>query len=80
MALELILQLESSASSPIELNTGVSSNGQCLLVCGEGMVCDRVVKEVVDIWSCHFDELFLIGGALYYQAVGWRINVLGVGE
>lgn len=75
VTLKLILKLESSASSSIEFNAGVSSNRQCLLICGEGMVCDRVVKEVVDFWSSHSDELFLIGGALYYQAVCWRINV-----
>jgi len=33
------------------------------------MICNGVVKEVVDFWSSHVEEVFLIGGALYYQAV-----------
>ena len=67
MALELVLELESSASSSVELNAGVARNSQHLLVCGERVVCDRVVEKVVNFWCSHFDSSALIGGALYYQ-------------
>jgi hypothetical protein len=35
------------------------------------MICDRVVKEMVDFWSSHLGGFCLIGGALYYQFCGW---------
>jgi hypothetical protein len=65
--LQLILELESTASTSIKFNARVSCNGQCLPVGREGVVGDRVVEEMVDFRSCHILGFWLIGGALDYQ-------------
>jgi len=53
MALQLVLELESTASTSIKLNARVSCNGQCLPIGREGVVSNRVVEEMVNLWSCH---------------------------
>jgi hypothetical protein len=53
MSLQFILQLESTTCASIKLHAGISCHGQCLLVSREGMVGDRVVEEMVNLWGCH---------------------------
>ena len=54
MALQLIFELERVRNPSIELDRGVSSNGEELPVGGEGMVRNRVVEEMVYFWSGHY--------------------------
>lgn len=41
------------------------------------MICDGVVKEMVNLWRRHCGYFWLIGGALYYQ---YSLNDVMVGE
>lgn len=53
MPLQFIFELESIACSSVQLHAGISCHGQCLPVGGEGVVGNRVVKELVDFWWSH---------------------------
>ena len=75
MTLQLVLELESTSCSSVKLDSGVSGNGESLLVSGEGMIRDWMVKEVMDFWRVHFEDLCMIGGALYYQCFEGKCRV-----
>jgi len=53
MAFEFILEREFRAGSVIQFDIVVSCNGQRLSICGEGMVGDGMMEEVVDFGSRH---------------------------
>jgi hypothetical protein len=53
MALQFVLELEGIPNLAVQLNRVVTSDGQCLAVCREGMVSDRIVEEMVDLGSSH---------------------------
>lgn len=67
MTLQFVLELKSTSCSSVKLDAGVSGNSKSLLVSGEGMIRDWVVKEMMDFWRGHFEDVCMIGGALYYQ-------------
>ena len=56
VALELVLQLEGIANLAIELDGGVSGNGQRLMVRREGMVSDGAVEKMVNFGSGHCED------------------------
>lgn len=69
MSGQLIRQLK-FVSTPLEqVNRILASHGQRLAIGGEGMVGNRVVKEVMNLRRRHNDKLVAIGGALYYCLV-----------
>ena len=53
MAFELILQCEFVAGAGVELDVVVSCYGLVFAVCGEGVVRNWVVEEVVDFGWGH---------------------------
>lgn len=58
MALELILQPVGVASLAVQLDVGIASNSQGLVVSGEGVVGDWAVEEMVNLGAGHFCMLF----------------------
>lgn len=59
MALELVRQGVLAACLLIQVDNVLLCNGEELLVCGEGMVGDGPVEEVVDFGGGHFGKLEL---------------------
>lgn len=53
VARQFILELEAAARLRVQVDVVLTSYGQCLTVGREGMVCNRVVEEVVDFWGGH---------------------------
>ena len=53
MTLELILQFEAVARPAVELDDVVSGHSEGLPVCGERVICDWVVEEVMNFRSGH---------------------------
>jgi hypothetical protein len=58
VALELVLELKSSSGAFIELDAGISRYSQGLPIRREGVVCNRVMEEMVDFRGGH-DVYFL---------------------
>jgi hypothetical protein len=81
MSLQLILQLESTACASIKLNVGISCHSQCLLVSREGMVGDGVVEEMVDLWGCHIEEVWIDRRSsllsMFARKLGYLLNCGG---
>ena len=53
MALKFVLESKLRARASVQLDIVVASHGHRLPVCGEGMVGDGVVEEVMDFWARH---------------------------
>lgn len=57
MATELVLESELGAVGGVELDCVVTRDSYSAAVGGEGVVCDWVVEEVVNLWRSHDDGL-----------------------
>ncbi len=53
VTLQFILKLEAIADSSVELDAGVSCNGQGLSVGGKGVIRDWVMEKMVDLRRGH---------------------------
>jgi hypothetical protein len=72
MSFELVFQGKLVARSTVELDVVVSSDGDGLAVGGEGVVSDRMMKQVVNLRGSHCIasmNTHPIGGALYYRCL-----------
>ena len=72
---ELILKGVLVAPALVYVDNVLTSYSERLAVGGEGMVCDRVMEEVVDFWGSHCIEYLAIGDSLLLRGAEIRYKV-----